>query len=73
MHVLLLFQKRDMNSTKNFMTKSEKNEKKIGVDKLTTTLTDQHDDAAAMLTASGKEQERPTPINFSVSSGWGSL
>ncbi len=53
--------------------KGEKKEKKRGTDKLITSMTDQQDAAAAMLTNSCKKQERPIHIDLSVSSGWGGL
>ena len=43
------------------------------MDKLMTSLTHHHDAAAAMHTNSCKKQERPTPIDLSVSSGRGGL
>lgn len=51
MHAMVLFQKRDMNSIKNFMTKKVKSRrrKKEGIDELMTDLTNRHDAAAAIL------------------------
>ncbi len=54
--------------------KSEKKDRKErGMDKLMTCLTNEHDASAAMLTNSCKKQERPIPINLSVSSGQSGL
>ncbi len=73
-HALVLFQRRDVNNTRIIMTKKVNGRReKRGMDKLMIALTKRQDAAAAMLSSSHKKQERPTPINLSVTSGQGGL
>ncbi len=61
MCILVLFQTRDVDITKNLMTtKVERRREKRGMDKLMTALTNQQGAAAAMLASSCKKQERPS-------------
>ncbi len=74
MHILVLFQKRDIKGTVIITNKKlNGRRKKQGIDDLMNALTNQHYAAVSMLTKHQNNQDRSTPVDVSVSSSKGSL